>query len=390
LAGVLLLLMPAGAWAGPDEPPATATGLVARAQRALRDYDDAEAERLLRQALERDSGLPSAHRELGLLLARRYRYEDAERHLSSFLDERPQPDPLAQAARARMRFALLQWDGALSDALAVLAAPPGEADESVAAEMRGLSAALRDATPRHAIEVRDPAGRLQCVLRASGDTEQARWYARSVATAFAQVESLAGQELPPVGLILLRDGKAMNRWSRAFAGRKAPGCAFCDHRVIVLELGANRYKRDDRAAEEHARMTVLRHELIHHMVDALAGARTTPKWLNEGIAECFCRRFEPAEPVPDAQRNFGWASRVTPEWYFLASQPEQMDERYYAFAAQFVRLACEKAPAGEGWVRRFLDARGAGRSTDEAFSQSVGMAKEDLFGALVEAAKAAR
>lgn len=372
------------------EPPATPASLVAQAQRALRTYDDTEGERLLRLALERDSGLASAHRELGLLLARQYRYEDAERHLSLFLDGRREPDPLALAARARMRFALLQWDGALSDALDVLAVPPSEVDASLVAEMRGLSVALGDATPRYTIEVRDSAGRLQCVLRAPGDTDQVRWYARSAATALAQVESLAGQELPPVGLILLRDGKAMNRWSRAFTGRKAPGCAFCDHRVIVLELEANRYRRGDRAAEERARMTVLRHELIHHMVDALAGARATPKWLNEGIAEWFCRQFEPAEPAPEAQRNFEWASRVSPEWYFVASQPEQMDERYYAFAALFVRLASERAPAGDEWVRAFLADRGAGLPTDEAFSRSVGAAKEDVFGALVEAARAVR
>ncbi|HQK96041.1 MAG TPA: hypothetical protein PLD23_21275, partial [Armatimonadota bacterium] len=147
------------------EPPATPASLVAQAQRALRTYDDTEGERLLRLALERDSGLASAHRELGLLLARQYRYEDAERHLSLFLDGRREPDPLALAARARMRFALLQWDGALSDALDVLAVPPSEVDASLVAEMRGLSVALGDATPRYTIEVRDSAGRLQCVLR---------------------------------------------------------------------------------------------------------------------------------------------------------------------------------------------------------------------------------
>jgi len=369
---VLVLLAPASADPAPD-----VSELWPEALALLRDYRDRDAEPVLRTIVSAAPEHRQAHRELGLLLTRWHHYEEAEKHLSLYLATAPEPDAEALYARARMRFSLLAWASAAADVRQLLELSSGMLGRPCIEESRRLLEAMTRATPQAQLLVRDRDDRLLAMVRYGCSARRAEWYAEMLRTVFPQVEHFAGRPLPPVGLILLDDEDEADRWNEAYAGQEAPGCAFYNYRILILNTHADMYSHGSSADREAARATVLRHELAHHMVDEISGAHATPKWLHEGIAEHVAHGYLPSDDSKDVDDHLRKGRLpLRPEEFFLTADPEEMDMAFYAQAAGLVGFLTAHAPDGSRWITHYLQQRGNGVPTDEAFADATGMSKE--------------
>jgi len=352
---------------------------LAHAYQLLRDYRAAEAEPLLQQILVEDPTCLAAHRELGLLYAHWYRYEEAEQHLTAFIEAAPD-DPAVHYARGTVRFSLLDWDGALADFEAVAAAPRGEVQDSDLANSQRMIETIHGRSPGEAIEVRAADGRRVGVIRNGCSSRRGEQYAELLARCVEDVERFAGRPLPPVGLVLLSDSHEMDAWNEAYCGQASPGCAFHNYRIIVLNAHAANYDLPTEEASDAAREAILEHELVHHLIDTIAGPHSMPKWFHEGVADYLALPHGLRDPRTIMQSAL--AHGQTPYELvelFLLSRPEDMDRMFYRECAGLIAFIGTRSPDGDSWILRTLDARRKSDSFDAAFESVCGMSKEAAF-----------